>query len=151
MNQWNIFFFNEVNSFKNQLLETSEIVPIRLQSETDNINTSGISERLSFQDKFSTLKNQSDRKDKVINPLLEKLEKKRIVKKFHPSGATKNGSCVIQTSSAIRVTSVITQHVISTWIIILQLTRHQKHKIMTHDKNKADVPPTSKENMNEWI
>lgn len=70
------FFFNEVNSFKNQLLETSEIVPIRLQSETDNINTSGISERLSFQDKFSTLKNQSDRKDKVINPLLEKLEKK---------------------------------------------------------------------------
>ena len=30
-------FFKEVNSFKKQLLETSEIFPTRIQSQTDNI------------------------------------------------------------------------------------------------------------------
>ena len=39
-------FFKEVNSFKKQLLETSEIDPTRIQSQTDNINISSILERL---------------------------------------------------------------------------------------------------------
>ena len=71
-------FFKEVNSFKKKLLETSEIDPTRIQSQTDNINITSILERLivQLQDQVSTLKNQLDRKDKVINPLLEKLEKK---------------------------------------------------------------------------
>ena len=71
-------FFKEVNSFKKQLLETSEIDPTRIQSQTDNINITSILERLivQLQDQISTLKNQLGRKDKVINTLLEKLEKK---------------------------------------------------------------------------
>ena len=32
------YFFKEVNSFKKQLLEISEIDPTRIQSQTDNIN-----------------------------------------------------------------------------------------------------------------
>ena len=39
-------FFKEVNSFKNQLLETSEIDPTRIQSQIDNINVRSILERL---------------------------------------------------------------------------------------------------------
>ena len=71
-------FFKEVNSFKKQLLETSEIDPTRMQSQTDNINITSILERLivQLQDQISTLKNQLVRKDKVTNTLLEKLEKK---------------------------------------------------------------------------
>ena len=71
-------FFKEVNSFKKQLLETSEIDPTRIQSQTDNINITSILERLivQLQDQISTLKNQLGRKDKVTNTLLEKLEKK---------------------------------------------------------------------------
>ena len=68
-------FFKEVNSFKKQLLETSEIDPTRIQSQTDNTDITSILERLivQLQDQVSTLKNQLDRKDKVINTLLEKL------------------------------------------------------------------------------
>ena len=70
--------FKGLNSFKKQLLETPEIDPTEIQSQTDNINISCILERLivQLQDQVSTLKNQLDRKDKVINTLLEKLEKK---------------------------------------------------------------------------
>ena len=53
-------FFKEVNSFKKQLLETSEIDSTRVQSKTDNINIKSILERLivQLQDQVSTLKNQ---------------------------------------------------------------------------------------------
>ena len=100
-------FFKEVNSFKKQLLETSEIDPTRIQSQTDNINITSILERLivQLQDQVSTLKNQLDRKDKVINTLLEKLEKKHH-EDISPSQATANGSSVVQTSSIIQGTSV---------------------------------------------
>ena len=100
-------FFKEVNSFKKQLLETSEIDPTRIQSQTDNINITSILERLivQLQDQVSTLKNQLDRKDKVINTLLEKLEKKHH-EDISPSQATANGSSVVQTSSIIHGTSV---------------------------------------------
>ena len=76
-------FYKELNSFKNQLLETSDIGSTRLQSQTDNINTSNILERLVnlLQGQVSTLKYQLDRKDKIINTLLKNLEK-RILKKF---------------------------------------------------------------------
>ena len=52
-------FFKEVNSFKKQLLETSEIDLTQIQSQTENINTSSILERLiaQLQDQVSTLKN----------------------------------------------------------------------------------------------
>ena len=95
-------FFKEVNSFKKQLLETSEIDPTRIQSQTDNINITSILKRLivQLQDQVSTLKNQLDRKDKVINTLLEKLEKKR--EEISPFRATTNGSSVVQTSSVIQ-------------------------------------------------
>ena len=73
----NYSLFKELNSFKKQLLETPEIDPTEIQSQTDNINISCILERLivQLQDQVSTLKNPLDRKDKVINTLLEKLEK----------------------------------------------------------------------------
>ena len=77
-------FFKEVNSFEKQLLETSKIDPTRIQSQTDNTNISSILERLivQLQGQVSTLKKKElDRKDKVINTLLEKLEKS-IMKKF---------------------------------------------------------------------
>ena len=56
-------FFKEVNSFKSQLLETSEIDPTRIQSQTDSITTSSILERLivQLQDQVSTLKNQLEK------------------------------------------------------------------------------------------
>ena len=52
-------FFKEVNSFKKQLLETSEIDPTQIQSQTENINTSSILETLiaQLQNQVSTLKN----------------------------------------------------------------------------------------------
>ena len=77
-------FFKEVNPFKKQLLETSETDPTRIQSQIGNINISSILERLiiQLQDQVSNLKNQLDRKDKVINTLLVKIEKKSIMKKF---------------------------------------------------------------------
>ena len=34
------YLFKKVNSFKKQLLETSEIDPTQMQSQTDNINIS---------------------------------------------------------------------------------------------------------------
>ena len=50
-----------------------------------------------------------DRIDKVINTLLEKLEKKHH-EEISPSRATTNGSSVVQTLSVIQGTSVKTQH-----------------------------------------
>ena len=95
LSQWNIFF-KEVDSFKKQLLKTSEIDPTRIQSQTDNIIISMALKRLivQLQDQVSTLKNQLDRKDKVINTLLEKSEKKDHEEIF-PSRATTNGSSVV--------------------------------------------------------
>ena len=62
-----------------------------------------------YKPKFLLKKNQLDRKDKVINTLLEKLEKKDN-EKTTPPRATANGSSVIQTSSVILATSVTTRH-----------------------------------------
>ena len=97
INEWvnEIFFFKEVNSFKKQLLETSEIDPTWIQSQIDNINISRILQRLivQLQDQVSTLKNQLDRKD---NTFLEKLEKQHH-EEVSPSRATRNGSFVVQT------------------------------------------------------
>ena len=70
-----IFFFKKENFFKKLFLETSEIYPTQIQSQTDNINISGILERLirQLQNQVSSLKNQFGRKDKVIKTLLENL------------------------------------------------------------------------------
>ena len=64
---------------------------------------------MQLKDQISILKNQLDRKDKVINTLLENLEKKHH-EEISPSWATTNGSSVVQTSSVIQATSVKTQH-----------------------------------------
>ena len=103
--------FKEVNSFKKQLLETFEVDPTRKQAQADNINISSILERLivQLQDQVSILKNQLDRKDEVINTLLEKLEKKPH-EEISPFRATTNVSSVAQTSIVIQATSVKTQH-----------------------------------------
>ena len=140
-------FLKEVNSFKKQLLETSEIDPTQIQSQTDNINISSILERLiaQLQDQVSTLKNQFDRKDKVINTLLEKLEKKRH-EEISPSRATTNNSYIVQTSSVIQATSVKTQH------DNINMNQDSKIKNITKSQNTTQaitntyVPPTSKEN-----
>ena len=60
-----------------QLLEASEIDPALLQSQTDNINKSNILERLikHLQGQIFAFKNQSDKKVKVINTLIEQVEK----------------------------------------------------------------------------
>ena len=94
LSQWNIF--KEVDSFKKQLLKRSEIDPTRIQSQTDNIIISMALKRLivQLQVQVSTLKNQLDKKDKVINTLLEKSEKKDHEEIF-PSRATTNGSSVV--------------------------------------------------------
>ena len=78
---------------------------------TDNSNTSSILERLIVQpqDQVSTLKDQLDKKDKIINISLEKLVKKNHEDIF-PLRATTNGSSLIQTSSIIQATSPTTQH-----------------------------------------
>ena len=104
-------FFKEVNSFKKQLLETSEIDLTQIESQTDNINISSILERLiaQLQDQVSTLKNQLDRKDKVIDTLLEKSGNKHH-EEISPSRATTNSSSAVRTSSVIQATSVKTQH-----------------------------------------
>ena len=119
--------FKEVNSFKKQLLETSEIDPTQIQSQTENINTSSVLERLiaQLQNQVSTLKNQLDRKDKVIDALLEKLENKHH-EEISPSRATTNSSFAIRTSFVIQATSVKTQH---DNINMNQLTISQKYKI----------------------
>ena len=44
-----IYLFKEVNSFKKQLVDTSEIYDTRIQSQTDKINMSAILERLIVQ------------------------------------------------------------------------------------------------------
>ena len=145
-------FFKEANSFKKQLLETSEIDPTQSQSQTDNINISSILERLieKLQDQISTLKNQLDRKDKVINTLLEKLEKKHH-EEISLSRATTNGSSVVQTSSVIKATSVKTQHdniSMNQDSTINNITTAQN---TTHAITNIDVPTTSKENTKKQI
>ena len=119
--------FKEVNSFKKQLLETSEIDPTQIQSQTENINTSSILERLiaQLQNQVSTLKNQLDRKDKVIEALLEKLENKHH-EEISPSRATTSSWSAVRTSFVIQATSVKTQH---DNINMNQLTISQKYKI----------------------
>ena len=139
-------FFKEANSFKKQLLETSEIDPTQSQSQTDNINISSILERLieKLQDQISILKNQLDRKDKVINTLLEKLEKKHH-EEISLSRATTNGSSVVQTSSVIKATSIKTQHdniSMNQDSTINNITTAQN---TTHAITNTDVPTTSKE------
>ena len=140
-------FFKEVNSFKKQLLETSEIDPTRIQSQTDNINITSILERLivQLQDQVSTLKNQLDRKDKVINTLLEKLEKKHH-EEISPSRATTNGSSVVQTSSVIQGTSVETQHDNINMNQDSSINSITKAQNITQAITNTDVPPISKEN-----
>ena len=64
---------------------------------------------MQLQDHVSTLKNQLEKKDEVINTLLEKLEKK-YNEEISPYLAKTNGSSVVQTSSVIQATSVKTQH-----------------------------------------
>ena len=122
-------FYKELNSFKNQLLETSDIGSTRLQSQTDNINTSNILERLVnlLQGQVSTLKYQLDRKDKIINTLLKNLEK-RILKKFLLLRIQEWFICY---SNFIRYSSYLCKHImaISKWIKILQLTTYQQHKL----------------------
>ena len=139
-------FFKEVNSFKKQLLETSEIDPTRIQSQTDNINITSILERLivQLQDQVSTLKNQLDRKDKVINTLLEKLEKKH--EEISPSRATINGSSVVQTSSVIQGTSVETQHDNINMNQDSSINSIAKAQNITRAITNNEVRPTSKEN-----
>ena len=140
-------FFREVNSFKKQLLETSEIGPARIQSQTDNIIISSILERLivQLQDQVSTIKNQLDRKDKVINTLLEKLEKKHHEEIF-PSRSTTNGSSVVQTSSVIQATSVKTQHDNINMNQDSSINSITKAQNITQTITNTDVPPTSEEN-----
>ena len=147
LRQWNIIFFKEVNSFKKQLLETSEFDPARIQSQTDNINIASILERLivQLQDQVSALKNQLDRKDKLIKTLLEKSEKKHH-EEISPSGATTNGSSVVQASSTILGTSVKAQHDninMNQYSSINSITKAQN---ITQATTNTDVPPKSKEN-----
>ena len=66
---------------------------------------------MQLQDQVSTLKNQLDSKDKVINTLLEKCEKKHHEEIF-PSQATGIGSSIVQTLSYLCKNSMI----VSTWI-----------------------------------
>ena len=139
-------FFKEVNSFKRQLLEASKIDPTRIQSQADN-NISSILKGLivQLQDQVSTLNNHLDRKDKVINTALEKLEKKHH-EEISPSRATTNSSSVVQTSSVIQATSVKTQIDninMNQDSSINSITKAQK---ITQAITNTDVPPTSKEN-----
>ena len=94
-------FFKEVNSFKNKLLNTSEST-LGLQNQNDSYNntTLNILERLisHLEDQVSTLKEQLNRKDKVINILLRKLEKREYEETFSPQCKT-NNLPLIQTSS----------------------------------------------------
>ena len=71
-------FFQEVRSFKSQLLEEQEGNSFRLRSSYDDNNIPLILERLitQLQDQVSTLKDQLNKKDKLIESLFEKLEKK---------------------------------------------------------------------------
>ena len=140
-------FFKEVNSFKKQLLETSEIDPSRIQSQTDNINISSILERLivQLQDQVCTLKNELDRKDKVINTLLEKLEAKHHEELF-PSQAITNGSSVVQTSSVIQAASVKTQHDTINMNQDSSINSITNTQNITQATTNTDIPPTSKEN-----
>ena len=94
-------FFKEVNSFKNQFLNTSEST-LGLQNQNDSNNNTklNILERLisHLEDQVSTLKEQLNRKGKVINILLGKLEKRECEEAFSCQCKT-NNLPLIQTSS----------------------------------------------------
>ena len=141
------YFFKEVNCFKKQLLEISEIDPTRIQSQTDNINITSILERFIVQlsDQVSTIKNQLDRKDKVINTLLEKLEKKHL-EGISPSRATTNGSSVVQTSSIIQGTFVGMQHDNINMNQDFSINSITKSQNIKQAITNTDVSPISKEN-----
>ena len=95
-------FFKEVNSFKNRILDTCDDCP-HLQSKNDkNINnTLNVLERLitHLEGQVSTLKVQLDRKDSIINILLEKLEKHDNVE-AHKCQCERNNLSVSQSTSA---------------------------------------------------
>ena len=98
-----------------------------------------------LQDQVSTLKNQLDRKDKVTNALIEKLEKKHH-EKISPSRGTTNGSSVVQTSSVIHTTSVKTQHDNINMNQDSSINNITTAQNITQAITNTDVPPTSIEN-----
>ena len=136
-------FFKKVNSFKKQLLETSEIDPTRIQSQTDSINISSILERLivQLQDQVSIVKNQLGK----INALLEKLDKKHH-EEISPSQATTNGSCVVQTLSVIQGTSGKTQPDNISMNQDSSINSITKAQNITQAITNTEVQPTSKKN-----
>ena len=94
-------FFKEVNSFKNQFLNTLEsTLGLQNQNDSNNNTTMNILERLisHLEDEVSTLKEQLNRKDKVINILLGKSEKRECEEAFSCQCKT-NNLPFIQTSS----------------------------------------------------
>ena len=91
------------------------------------------------------MKNQWNRKDKVIKTLLEKLEKNHH-EEICPSRATTNGSPVVQTSSVIQGTSVKTQHDNINMNQDSSINSITKVQNPTQAITNTDVPPISKEN-----
>ena len=84
-------------------------------------------------------------KDKLINTLIEKLEKK-YDEEISPFQAITNGSSVVQTSSIIQATSVKIQHDninMNQDSTINNITTAQN---ITQVITNTDVPPTFKEN-----
>ena len=94
---------------------------------------------MQLQDQVSTLKNQLDKKDKVINTLLEKLGKNHHYE-ISPSRATVNGSSVVQATSKKTQHDNINMNQGST---INNITTAQNIKQAI---TNTDVPPTSKGN-----
>ena len=71
-------FFKEANSFKNKILDTSDnFSHLQSKNVSNKNNTLNVLERLisHLEGQVTTLKVQLDRKDSIINILLEKLEK----------------------------------------------------------------------------
>ena len=100
-NSMKLSFFKEVNSFRNQFLNTSEsTLGLQNQNDSNNNTTLNILERLisHLEDQVSTLKEQLNRKDKLINILLGKLEKRESKEAFSCQCKT-NNLPLIQTSS----------------------------------------------------
>ena len=100
---------------------------------------------MQLQDQVSALKNQLDRKDKLINTFLEKLEK-RHHEEISPSGATTKGSSDVQTSSVIQGTSVKTQHGNINMNQDSSINSTIKAQNIIQAITNTDVPSVSKEN-----
>ena len=140
-------FFKEANSFKNKILDTSDnFSHLQSKNVSNKNNTLNVLERLisHLEGQVTTLKVQLDRKDSIINILLEKLEK-HDNERSHKCQCEKNNLSVSQNISVND-----NENESATQINLKNMNNNsQSQTNKSTPSEKPNKPPTEKSNPSE--